>query len=177
MDTSGSIMSDDYLAYTSDISSKKWLDYYVNDGKDEINSALAVKNTIPNVSSVVFDRKVLIEVLRNNIGEIKKFRVAGDWVVYLLALQSGKIAFSPKSLNLHRRHEDSITLGSFNDSQLKEILSVQKKVRDNFDPDKKVIEQAQSYSQTLYESFGLATDEAPEISKCAKLNVFLEDCK
>ncbi len=145
MSSSGNIFSNDYLDYKSDISSNKWRDYYTNEGVDEIKNILAIKNTIPNVSSVIFDRDELIKVLQNNIDEIKKYRVAGDWIVYLLVLESGKISFSPKSLNLHRRHDESITLGSFNDSQLKEILSVQKRIRDNFHPDNETIEKAKLY--------------------------------
>ncbi len=177
IDSSGKIFCDNYLDYTSEISSAKWLDYYTNEGVDEVKTTLAIKNTIPNVSAVVFKREVLFNVLQKNINEIKTYRIAGDWLTYLLVLEAGKISFSPDALNLHRRHKESITLGNFDSSQLKEILSVQKTARDIFHLDKDVIERAQAYSEHLYENLGLITEHEPELSKSPKLNVYLENSK
>ena len=174
---SGKILCPDYLDYVSDISPNKWLNNYTNKGIDEIKTTLAIKNTIPNVSAVVFDRNVLLNVLKENIAEIKKYRVAGDWLTYLLVLRAGEISFSPKSLNLHRRHSESITLSSFNDAQLKEILSVQKRVRDDFHLDDEIVQKAQVYSQYLFEEFGLATDEVPELSLSPELKVYLDNAQ
>ena len=177
IDSADSVFCDNYLEYMSDISPDKWLKYYKNKGINEIKTALSIKNTIPNVSAVVFDRNVLLNVLMENIAEIKKYRVAGDWLTYLLVLRAGEISFSPKSLNLHRRHKESITLGSFNSSQLKEILSVQKRVRDDFHPDDEIVKKAQVYSQNLFDEFGLATKEMPDISLSPELNVYLENAQ
>ncbi|OPX37361.1 MAG: hypothetical protein B1H11_05995, partial [Desulfobacteraceae bacterium 4484_190.1] len=169
----GKTMSNHYLDYVADISPEKWLDHYTVDGIEEIKSGLAIKNTIPNVSGVIFQRKRLLQILRDNINEIAQYRVAGDWLTYLLVLQGGKISFSPKALNAHRRHQESITLGSFNISQLKEILAVQKKAREMFPLDDEIIEKAQTYSQQLYEGFGLASEEAPLLSDNPELKKFL----
>jgi len=44
--------ADSYRLYTDSISPQKWLTAYVEDGRAEIDQALAIKNTIPNASAV-----------------------------------------------------------------------------------------------------------------------------
>ena len=173
--SSGDIVSNDYLDYVADISPEKWLNSYLVTGTEEAQTALAIKNTIPNVSAVVFAKKRLLQVLRENLSEITTYQVAGDWLTYLLVLREGKIAFSPKPFNSHRRHQESITLGSFNISQLREIVSVQKRARDLFYPEDVIIEKAHAYAQQLYENFGLADNAVPLISNNSELNTFLKD--
>ena len=70
----GAILCDDYLNYVRDVSATKWTTAYVNDGLDEIVTALSVKNTIPNVSGVVFKREVLLQVLESMLPELKTYR-------------------------------------------------------------------------------------------------------
>jgi glycosyltransferase involved in cell wall biosynthesis len=177
MDSKGKILFDNYLDYVSDISSDKWLTHYIEEGLTEVRSSLAIKNVIPNVSAVVFERKAFLHALKNGIEEIKKYHVAGDWQTYLSILKNGKIAFSPEPLNLHRRHQHSVTIGNFNLSQLEEILAVQQKVRNNFRPSEEVISKAKAYSQRLYEDFDLVTRDAPILAKHPSLAVYLENCK
>ena len=63
IDEDGEKLADNYQYYLDDISTSKWKRSYVNDGRNEIQTALAVKNTIPNVSAVLFDRINLCRVL------------------------------------------------------------------------------------------------------------------
>lgn len=175
MNSDGVVLCDNYHDYVSDISNKKWLEPYLETGGDEINTCLAIKNTIPNVSGVVFKRKTLQQVLRKKMDEIKSYQMAGDWMTYLLILRTGKVAFSPEPLNLHRRHQDNIILGNSNMIQLEEILSVQKYVRETCRLDEEVIAQAKSYSQRLYEEFKLATPETPVLDEHSTLASYLRD--
>ena len=94
----------------------------------------------------------LSTVLNEHIDEINSYQVAGDWLTYIYTLARGKIAFTAQSLNRHRRHETSVTLSSFNISQLQEIVRIQKRVREEFLPNKSVIEQAVLYAQQLYQA-------------------------
>ncbi|MGH6822769.1 MAG: glycosyltransferase family 2 protein, partial [Methylocella sp.] len=52
--TDGEILSSTYRFYTDSLSETKWLAGYVETGPREISEALAIKNTIPNVSAVLF---------------------------------------------------------------------------------------------------------------------------
>ena len=54
IDEQGNILANHYLNYTNDIDKEKWQSSYIRKGIDEIQDTLFIKNTIPNVSSVVF---------------------------------------------------------------------------------------------------------------------------
>ena len=59
IDEDGEKLADNYQYYLDDISTSKWKRSYVNDGRNEIQTALAVKNTIPQCQC----RSVLIELI------------------------------------------------------------------------------------------------------------------
>jgi glycosyltransferase involved in cell wall biosynthesis len=153
----------DYYEYLSDIGQGNWQRAYTVEGEREIREHLAVKNTIPNVSAVVFRRQALLEVLLKNFEEISSFSVAGDWVTYLRLAATGKVAFSPSALNLHRRHESSVTLGENKLRHLREILRVQRLAQDVVDVPDESIRLACAFAQKVYEDFGLATTEWPTV--------------
>ena len=138
-----------------------------------LSLALSIKNTIPNVSAVVFKRDTLLSVLEAKIADLAQYRVAGDWVTYIEVLRSGKIAFSPRSRNFHRRHMSGITMSSFNLLQLKEIMSVQQKVRKDFAAPEAIIDLAVSYSEKLFEQFGLNSSDIPTIRQHPELGKLL----
>lgn len=149
IDGEGRVMADNYLDYVADISAEKWRRPYIGAGIEEIRTALAVKNTIPNVSAVLFDRRCLQGVLDRHIEEIRAYRVAGDWLVYVLMLADGKISFSPRPLNDHRRHAQGVTISGLNESQLEEIRSMQRYVAEKFAVPAAVTALAGTYIETL----------------------------
>ena len=153
----GSIASEDYLAYTDDISKEKWRNGHSAEAVAEIARFFAVKNPVPNVSGVLFRRERLLAVMDDGFEQIAKLRTAGDWLTYILCLeQGGRIAFHAKALNLHRRHEDGIILSSKNAGALGEILAVQRFVAERHELADAVREQARRYAETLYAQFGLS---------------------
>lgn len=97
--------------------------------------------------------------------------MAGDWLVYVL--MQGKFAYSPRSLNKHRRDSSSVTLGKFNITLLEEIASVQKRMRDEFQFDDMHKKKAVEYLGELYEQFGLVTDDEPSVEENCKLRIYL----
>jgi Glycosyl transferase family 2 len=101
----GEILSSTYRFYTDSLSKTKWLAGYVETGPHEIADALAIKNTIPNVSAVLFRR----DALSDSLSAAKGFRYCGDWAIYVACLRKGKIAFCPRALNKHRRPPGSLT--------------------------------------------------------------------
>ncbi len=128
VDGAGFALAEDYTAYTSDISNK-WSADYVSNGSDEISEAMAVKNTIPNVSAALFRRTALNSVIADLGEELFSYRVAGDWLVYLRVLLQGKIRFSAKRLNSHRRHESSVTRAEMAQRHLDEVRRMQELAR------------------------------------------------
>jgi hypothetical protein len=119
--------------------------------------SFCVKNFIPNVSAVLFEARSLRDVLAQHIERIVTYRVAGDWLVYVLLLKHGCVAFTPVSANTHRRHQRSVTLGSFNAAQLNEIRKMQAFVASAFPVPAEQIMAAQAYAEKLALQFGLST--------------------
>ncbi|MGA7384769.1 MAG: glycosyltransferase [Methylocella sp.] len=111
--TDGETLSSTYRFYTDSLSETKWLAGYVETGPREIADALAIKNTIPNVSAVLFRR----DALNESLSAAGNFRYCGDWAIYVACLRKGKIAFCPRALNKHRRPPGSLTLEGERDAQ------------------------------------------------------------
>ena len=174
MNSEGEILCENYLDYVADVSSTKWTAAYVTDGIDEIRNALSIKNTIPNVSAVLFRRDALLAALRSLGDTLGQYKVAGDWAVYLEVLRHGQIAFCPRSLNSHRRHAAGVTLASFDLSQLVEIMSMQRKARENFAVPAWAYEAANSYAQRVFEQFKLQTVDASTIYEHPILRSFTD---
>jgi glycosyltransferase involved in cell wall biosynthesis len=83
-----------------------WQHDYVHNGIDEIKNALAIRNTIPNASAVVFRTEALKQIQFN---EINRLQFTGDWFTYIAILMQGwDIAYCAKTLNYHRKHNDSV---------------------------------------------------------------------
>jgi glycosyltransferase involved in cell wall biosynthesis len=165
----GETLANDYLAYTNDLSADRWLSAYTATGQEEVDAGLAIKNTVPNVSAVIFRRKELLSTLRQHIDEISSCRIAGDWLTYLLLHEHGRIAYSPRVLNHHRRHSASVTIGSDHLCHLKEVVRAQKFAREHYSIRPEQAERAGDYAQTLYEQFGLANDSAPRLEMDSQL--------
>lgn len=155
MGPDGAILCDDYLDYVKDVSDSQWRSSYVRSGSDEIANGLSVKNTIPNVSAVVFRRAELVDTLHQHIDEVLEYRVAGDWCVYVHLLQHGSCAFEAGSYNLHRRHDESVTISRFGTAELDEIKKMQLMVRTLNPAAQAYTANANAYSETLRKQFSL----------------------
>ena len=106
VDAEGNVTRDLYLHhYYHNLPVHKWRQDYINTGTTEVNQGLAIKNTIPNVSAVVFRKPGDLATI---MPEILTLRCAGDWLFYLHLLKQGKIGYSARGLNYHRRHQDSV---------------------------------------------------------------------
>ncbi|GIK26591.1 MAG: hypothetical protein BroJett006_28370 [Betaproteobacteria bacterium] len=119
------ILAENYLDYTRDVGNW-WLSDYVHTGMEEIRNALCIKNTIPNVSAVLFRLGAFRQAV-DEVGEgLFSYRVAGDWVVYLHLLQLGSIYFNAQALNMHRRHTGSVTKSTDEAGHFREVCEAQK---------------------------------------------------
>jgi glycosyltransferase involved in cell wall biosynthesis len=157
MDGAGNILCEHYLDYVADIDAQRWKEPYVAEGREEIAKALYLKNTIPNVSGVMFRRDALLTTLRAHQQEILSYRNAGDWVTYVRLLETGSVAFSPRSLNSHRRHQASVTVANSNLPHLQEIVRVQNDTILRHHLDDEATAQAAHYVEKLTRQFGVCT--------------------
>ena len=138
----GSIIANEYLYYTNDVDIHKWSTDYVNNGVDEIKQCMSIKNTIPNISAVVVKKVNNINVI---CSEIDNYKVAGDWLFYINLLEIGNIYFCSKSLNYHRRHEDSIVKTVNNKIHFNEIVAIQNYISNKYDLSKEISNKVQLY--------------------------------
>ncbi|HCC08179.1 MAG TPA: hypothetical protein DEP72_08510 [Clostridiales bacterium] len=83
---------------------KELPDDFCADGKSFVENSLCIKNTVYNISSVVFKKNALKGVEKY----MKQFKVFYDWIMYVYALREGKICYCSTVLNCHRRHNESI---------------------------------------------------------------------
>lgn len=93
-----------YTEYTDDLNDTKWHDDYVNNGEAEIIDGLGIKNTIPNASGVLMRKSAFTGIE----DQLSSFAISGDWFAYVYLIKTGKIAFTSRILNYHRRHSTSI---------------------------------------------------------------------
>lgn len=121
----GEVIAEHYRDYLSDLEPKRWLSPYIKSGLDEITQVMSVKNSVPNVSAVLFRRENLLHCLNRHIAEISAHHFAGDWALYVRLLEQGKIAFNPAPLNQHRRHGNSVTSGLNKARHLQEVIQMQ----------------------------------------------------
>jgi glycosyltransferase involved in cell wall biosynthesis len=169
LDENGRVIANDYLAYTEEIS-ERWRKDYFGDGIDEIRESLSIKNVIPNVSGVLFNRQALLNALKKIGDELFEYRIAGDWLVYLHVLTQGRLYFSAKSLNDHRRHQLSVTSAIMLEDHLTEVAKAQSVAHGITLPDENIIVQSRDYLAKLREQFGLnetSVDRIRDAKHCA----------
>jgi O-antigen biosynthesis protein len=145
VDEDGGLMMLDYLSYTDELSTERWLNSYVVDGANEVDAALGIKNTIPNVSAVLFKRQPLLDVMNGQLDEIVRYKVAGDWLVYLHMLRAGKVFYCAYVCNSHRRHNNSVTLKTVAQLHYREVVALQECAGSLFTLTAKTITSAQAY--------------------------------
>lgn len=151
MDENGRITANNYFCYTDDVDCQVWRNDYVSDAREEITKRLAAKNTIPNVSAVVFKNRNFESMFI----EAKKFHVAGDWAFYVKLLEyGGKTAFVSKSLNYHRRHSNSVTTDLNAKVHFQEICKMQDYISSAYDKDVD-LEQVMDYRKSVKEVLGI----------------------
>lgn len=143
---SGEVLAMSYHDYVQDISFTKWREAYRSEGSEEIVSSLSVKNTIPNVSAVIFRRQAVVDALDRCWSDVEQMRFAGDWRIYLEVLKQGKLFYTPKASNRHRRHTSSRTHDSTDRQQhFDEVVQVQSLVAAQYDLPNSVLELAANW--------------------------------
>lgn len=86
-----------------------WYNNYIGHGVDEVINALAIRNTIPNASAVIFKGDALRDI---NFEHCATFKTAGDWYAYISILKKGSISYNSAHLNYHRVHSNSVVAQS-----------------------------------------------------------------
>lgn len=121
MDEENNLLMGNLRPWIDQFECGKWDSDYVRRGIDEITETMCINNTIANVSSVVFRNGNYQEIIE----EAKRFKLAGDWYVYMRILEQGKIAYNSQSLNYHRMQKQGLTLSTSHEKEFEEIVTLQ----------------------------------------------------
>lgn len=121
-----------YHRYVSDLDDTRWRSDFVASGREEVRRHLARKNTITNVSGVLFRRAAYT---RAGLAP-EHMRMCGDWLTYCRVLHDWDLAYIAEPMNLHRQHPAKHTQNSVLDlTYFREFLQVQQYLADAFDLD------------------------------------------
>jgi len=149
MDGDGTFYADNYDYYLKNASETLWASDRVAEGAHEISNSLAILNSIPNVSSILFRRTPLLETFHKYASEIGSFKITADYALYVRLLSKGKMAYSRKNANIHRRHPDSIIARCKRNELYQEIITVQQWVMDRYSLDSSTIQKIHDYRKII----------------------------
>lgn len=131
IDTAGQVLDADFHQnYLAELDQRRWLEDFIAEGRTEVRRYLGRKNTITNVSGVLFRRAAYLEA---GLAPVH-LRMCGDWLTYCQLLHDWDLAFVSEPLNYHRQHPAKHTQNSVLDlTYFREFLQVQDYVAQAFE--------------------------------------------
>ena len=102
--SNGEIITDALKPYFERAYPEKFSKNYKKDGCVEVNEQLGSICTLVNASGLLIRKSALSFEILN---QASKFKMAGDWLIYLSCLKHGKIVHEVNATNYFRRHESS----------------------------------------------------------------------
>lgn len=130
-----------------------------------IRRCLSVKNLVLNVSSTLTRREQFFATIRKHRERMLEMRVAGDWYFYvhLLTETKGDAVFVREPINIHRRHQNSITSSLAKQRHYDEVVAIQDTIMALFRLSTDEQDMVEAYRDQLAEMFGIdLVDENPE---------------
>lgn len=130
IDIDDKVLAASYSYYYKDVDASLFSRDFSIPGDEFVARAMAVKNVVMNVSSVLWNRDDLEEGLEALGDELTSYKLVGDWRLYLQAsLTPGReVAYINKPLNTHRRHAESVTHALDHKLHLAEIQAMHRVV-------------------------------------------------
>jgi hypothetical protein len=131
VDETGSVLDAAYYRrYVEELDGGRWRSDFIANGRTEVRNYLSRKNTITNVSGVVFRREAYV-----GMGYAPEhMRMCGDWLAYCRLLHDWDVAFVAEPMNFHRQHPAKHTQNAvLNLTYFREFLQVQQYLAEAFD--------------------------------------------
>ena len=152
MDNKGEITGDSYKFYYDTIAKGDFEKSFVIDGKEFIKKYLSVKNLILNASAVIWKKDILQQCLDEKLDEVLSYSLAGDWFLYIEAAKKGNVAYCSNALNIHRRHDDSVTSSLDKDKHIDEISRIHNYITESIDIKNQLKKTMYTYRKELHET-------------------------
>ena len=157
IDENDNPLATSYSYYYDNINRNIFSSSFSMPGTEFCKQAMAVKNPILNVSSVLWNKNILTKYLDDSYEEIISYKVAGDWRLYveILCLSKHNVTYINESLNVHRRHSTSVTHSLDPVKHLEEIESIHRYISSITDIDETTQTDMKDYTNELKHQFGL----------------------
>jgi glycosyltransferase involved in cell wall biosynthesis len=155
IDEKGAIVGD-YLGsdYLAALSRTKWSSSYKITAEQEVNEALGIKDTILNVSAVLFRRYEMHAQVRATLNEMQS---SGDWYFIIQAIKGGDVYYDARKLNYHRRHAESVIGKLLKSNRVenfyKEMSIVHRTVAENYNLSTSFYEKWEQYLHDQWKQF------------------------
>jgi glycosyltransferase involved in cell wall biosynthesis len=130
IDESGAILDQDFHhSYLAELCPSRWHADFSAAGQEEVRHYFCRKNTITNVSGVLFRRQAYLDA---GLAP-ETMRMCGDWLTYCRILEQHDLAFVVEGMNFHRQHPSRHTRNSVLDlTYFQEFLEVQREIATRF---------------------------------------------
>ena len=130
IDAAGTPLWADHQAYYARSGAPLLAEDGVFPAAEVLRNCLAQRNLILNVSAVVFRRTALLAALDRCGPALDAYEMAGDWRLYAeLLAGGGRVAYVARPLNVHRRHEASVTHRLSAERHLEEVSRMHRHMR------------------------------------------------
>ena len=157
IDKDGAMLASSYKAYYRESVDNLMDSSFVLDGESFLERCLGERNLVLNASAVVWEREALLDALASSRDTLQDYRMAGDWHLYAAAALSAKrVAYLSSPLNVHRRHDSSITATLNGREHVEEVERVQGFVAEALGHNDVARQRMRAYSNGLREQFGVA---------------------
>jgi hypothetical protein len=133
----------------------------VFEADDFVQRFLSVKNLILNVSAVVWRRRALLQAMDDCEVELRSYKMAGDWRLYLQALsgKGARVGYCSEALNTHRRHAGSVTHALNADQHVAEIAACHTFAGAAFDLSPEIKKSQSDYLREVRSQLGATPDK------------------
>jgi glycosyltransferase involved in cell wall biosynthesis len=140
--------------YLTSLSHTKWKSSYLTSASGEINDGLGVKDTILNISAVLFRKPAFGEEFRKTL---EGMRIAGDWYFIANVIKDGKVHYDAAKLNYHRRHAESVIGRTVTEKKMEDFFGefclVQRFIFDNYRLDNDFCDKWENYLRKQWNDF------------------------
>ncbi len=156
IDADGAPLSPSYQEYYAASGAAALAGGGVFPARDFARRFLAERNLILNASAVLWRRAALLAALESCGDDLNRYRLAGDWRLYLevLAASNGRVGVVPASLNVHRRHAAGVTASLAPAQHVEEVARVQALACARLDLSPEMVRRQAAYRRSLARALG-----------------------
>jgi glycosyltransferase involved in cell wall biosynthesis len=164
VDDNGATISPSYLSYYLESGAQGLAASGLWEARDFATKFLSERNLILNASAVLWRRAALLAALDACGETLDGWKLAGDWRLYLEALtcQPGSVTYVAAPLNIHRRHQASVTHNLDAGIHAAEIAEMHRLAAEKLKLDEQKRAKQGRYLDQIKAQFGLAGAPKPK---------------